>query len=45
MKPRRLHSDTIFSICKFSFGSAIKLSSPVFVNRRQKSISKDARDG
>ena len=24
MKPRRLHSDTIFSICKFSLGSAIK---------------------
>jgi hypothetical protein len=23
MNPRRLHSDTIFSICKFSFGSGI----------------------
>jgi hypothetical protein len=23
MKPRRLHSDTIFSICRFSLGSAI----------------------
>ena len=27
MKPRRLHSDTIFSIRTFSFGSAIGLVS------------------
>jgi hypothetical protein len=27
MNPRRLHSDTIFSISTFSFGSAIGLAS------------------